>query len=211
MQSLGPVAATVECLGELVDVGSGSAEDDRLPGLLDIEDAARAPRICAHGRRCTRSGGPAAHRPGRACPSPTLMVVGLFRCCLTMCLMRGGIVALKSTVWRVAGVSSRIVSMSSANPMSSISSASSRTTTSKLAEIERPAREVVDRPARRGDHDVDAALQRFHLADDRGAAVDRQDAGAEVAAVLVDRLGDLHGQLSGGDEHERSRARARRA
>jgi hypothetical protein len=45
-----------------------------------------------------------------------------------MAAMRGGIVAENSTVWRCAGVSARIASMSSAKPMSSISSASSRTT-----------------------------------------------------------------------------------
>ena len=46
-----------------------------------------------------------------------------------MAAMRGGIVAAKSAVCRSGGVASRIASMSSANPMSSISSASSRTRT----------------------------------------------------------------------------------
>ena len=45
-----------------------------------------------------------------------------------MALMRGGSVAENSTVWRSAGVEPRIDSMSSAKPMSSISSASSSTT-----------------------------------------------------------------------------------
>ena len=43
--------------------------------------------------------------------------------------MRGEMVAEKSAVWRSAGVADRIASRSSAKPMSSISSASSRTTT----------------------------------------------------------------------------------
>jgi hypothetical protein len=47
---------------------------------------------------------------------------------LAIAAMRGGIVAENSTVWRFSGVASRIASMSSAKPMSSISSASSRTT-----------------------------------------------------------------------------------
>jgi hypothetical protein len=42
--------------------------------------------------------------------------------------IRAGMVAENSTVWRSAGVSCRIASMSSAKPMSSISSASSSTT-----------------------------------------------------------------------------------
>ena len=45
-----------------------------------------------------------------------------------MALIRGGSVAENSTVWRSAGVDWRIDSMSSAKPMSSISSASSSTT-----------------------------------------------------------------------------------
>ena len=49
--------------------------------------------------------------------------------------MRGGIVAENSTVCRCSGVSARIASMSSAKPMSSISSASSSTTVRKLAQV----------------------------------------------------------------------------
>ena len=66
--------------------------------------------------------------------------------------------------------------MSSAKPMSSISSASSSTTISMLIERERAAVDVVDRPTRRGDDHVDAALQGLELPADRLAAVDRQHA-----------------------------------
>ena len=45
-----------------------------------------------------------------------------------------------------------------------------------LAQVDRAAPHVVDQPARRGDDDVDAALQRAQLALDRLAAVDRQHA-----------------------------------
>ncbi len=45
-------------------------------------------------------------------------------------MIRPGIVAENSTVWRVGGVEDRIRSMSSMKPMSSISSASSSTATS---------------------------------------------------------------------------------
>ena len=116
---------------------------------------------------------------------------------------RGGIVAEKSTVWRGSGAASRIASMSSAKPMSSISSASSSTTVIDAAEPQRAAPDVVERAARRRHDDVDAALERAQLRADRLAAVDRQDAHAEPAPVLVDRLGDLHRQLARRHEHER--------
>ena len=46
--------------------------------------------------------------------------------------MRGGSVAENSAVWRAFGVAARIASRSSAKPMSSISSASSRTSVRRL-------------------------------------------------------------------------------
>ena len=95
----------------------------------------------------------------------------------------GEMVAEKSAVWRSAGVAARIVSRSSAKPMSSISSASSRTTMRDLVEAQAAALEVVDRAAGRGDDDVDAASQPAELLADRLAAVDRQDPRAELAAV----------------------------
>ena len=73
-------------------------------------------------------------------------------------------------------------------------------------EAQAAALEVVDRPARRRDDDVDAAPQPAQLLADRLAAVDRQDPGTELAAVLVECLGDLHRQLAGRDEDERRRA-----
>ena len=63
--------------------------------------------------------------------------------------------------------------MSSAKPMSSISSASSSTTVRTPSSAQRPAAEVVEHPARRADHDVHAAVERLQLADDRLAAVHR--------------------------------------
>ena len=59
---------------------------------------------------------------------PTVMRTGSSRKRLAMPAMRGGIVAENNTVWRSLGSEPRIVSMSSAKPMSSISSASSSTT-----------------------------------------------------------------------------------
>ena len=73
-------------------------------------------------------------------------------------------------------------------------------------EAQAAALEVVDRPAGCRDDDVDAAPQAAQLLADRLAAVDRQDPGAELAAVLVERLGDLHRQLARRDQDERRRA-----
>ncbi len=63
--------------------------------------------------------------------------------------------------------------------------------------------EVVDSPARRGDDDVDAPAQTRQLPPDRLAAVDRQHPHAQPSAVLVDRFRHLHGQLTGGAQHQR--------
>ena len=98
--------------------------------------------------------------------------------------------------------------MSSAKPMSSISSASSSTTVASAPRSQRAPGDVVQRPARGGDDDVHAALQRAQLPADRLPAVDRQHPGAEVLAVAVERLGDLHRQLAGGHQHQRHRVAA---
>ena len=118
---------------------------------------------------------------------------------------RRGIVAENRTVCRVSGVSSRIASRSSAKPMSSISSASSRTTVATSPEPQAAAVEQVEGPAGRRDDDVDAGLQGAQLPDDRRAAVDRQHAGAEVLAVAVQGLRHLDGELAGRHEDEADR------
>ena len=62
--------------------------------------------------------------------------------------------------------------------------------------------EVVDEPARAGDHDVDAALERAFL--DRH--VDAAERGADVQAregrVLAEVLGDLHAEFARGNDDE---------
>ena len=117
--------------------------------------------------------------------------------------MRGGIVAENSAVWRVGGVALRIASMSSAKPMSSISSASSRTSMRECVEVQRAiggcgrARGPAWRPRSR------AALQRADLLIHRRAAVDRHHAQAPTPLrVLVDRFGHLHRQLARRHQHQ---------
>jgi hypothetical protein len=69
-------------------------------------------------------------------------------------------------------------------------------------EGERVPLDVVDCAAGSGHDDVDTAGECMELAADRLSSVDGQHACAEVAAVLVDRLGDLHGEFAGRHEDE---------
>ena len=78
-------------------------------------------------------------------------------------------------------------------------------------EDQRLALEVVERAAGRGHHHVDAALERAQLLAVALPAVDREHARAQPAAVLVDRLGDLHGELARRHEHQRLRPPGPRA
>ena len=123
-----------------------------------------------------------------------------------MRVMVGEMVAEKSAVWRSSGVcrEDRLEVLREAHVEHLVG----------LVEDDHPdpvepqaaALEMVDRPARRGDDDVHAAPEAAQLLTDRLAAVDRQDAGAHLAAVLEERLGDLHRQLAGRDQDERGRA-----
>ncbi len=70
------------------------------------------------------------------------------------------------------------------------------------AEVERAAADVIERATRRGDDDVHAAAEDGDLLAEGLSAVDRHGAGADGAAVAMERLGDLHGELAGGYEHE---------
>ena len=130
-----------------------------------------------------------------------------------MASMRGGMVAENSTVCRVVPASpSRIASRSSAKPMSSISSASSSTTVSTPSSAQRAAADVVERAARawpppRRRRAPAPQLPADRLRRRRSAATRTPS----VAAVAVDRLGHLHGQLAGGHQHQRRRRVPRRA
>jgi hypothetical protein len=66
------------------------------------------------------------------------------------------------------------------------------------------ALEVVDQAARRGDDDVDSAAQRSLLRTERDSAKDFGDAQAAVAAVLLEALAHLRGELAGWSENQGS-------
>ena len=69
-------------------------------------------------------------------------------------------------------------------------------------ELERTAPDVVDRPAGRGDDDVDATVEHLQLALDRLAAEHRDHLDAELLAVLEHRLAHLDGELTGRHEDQ---------
>ena len=117
--------------------------------------------------------------------------------CLASALIRAGIVAENSTVWRSTGVACRIDVdvVGEAHVEHLVGLVEDHR--ADRAEMQRAAADVVERPARRGDDDVHAAIERLQLAVDRLAAVDRRDLHAEPAAVLEDGLADLHRQLAG--------------
>jgi hypothetical protein len=77
----------------------------------------------------------------------------------------------------------------------------------QAAQLQRAPVDVVDRASRGRHHDVDAASERPELTADRLAAVDRKHPRPHVARVAVHRLGDLHRELAGGDQHQRQRLR----
>ena len=160
---------------------------------------------CRCGGRRRPPGGRAPRRPTVARSAWTVIRAGSRRWRLAMRVMVGEIVAEKSAVWRSSGRrgEDRLEVLGEAHVEHLVG----------LVEDDHPdavepqaaALEVVDRPARRGDDDVHAAPQAAQLLTDRLAAVDRQDAGAQLPAVLEERLGDLHRQLAGRDQDERGR------
>ena len=72
-----------------------------------------------------------------------------------------------------------------------------------LVQADRRSLQVVHRAAGRRHDDVHAPGQPVQLRRDRLPAVHGHHARAELAAVAVHRLGDLHRQLAGRREHER--------
>jgi hypothetical protein len=71
-----------------------------------------------------------------------------------------------------------------------------------VAEVEGLSANLVECAAGGGDDDVDAAAKYHQLLVDGLTAVDREHSCADGATVLVNRLGDLHCELSRGHENE---------
>ena len=87
--------------------------------------------------------------------------------------------------------------------MSSMRSASSRTSTRTDAERDEPPLEQVVEPAGRRDEQLRAA-RLLRLTADRRAAVDRRDPQVARRGERLQLVDDLRGELAGRDEHERA-------
>ena len=111
-------------------------------------------------------------------------------------------VAEKRTVWCSAAIVARIRSISSINPMFSISSASSRITVFVSFKPDCPAVHMVHQPSRRGHDNLRTFSQRLHLAADILTAVNRQGVGSCELRDPVQLLRHLDGQLAGRSQHD---------
>ena len=188
VQRLGAVAVRVERLDERLDLEPRAAEHERRRRVLHVEDALER-------RRLVR----ARHDVGDLADARQLAGGRLLardrhaRRILQVALgdrqdPRRHRRREERRLPRPSGVASRIASRSSAKPMSSISSASSRTSTSQPIELERAAPDVIERAAGRGDDDVGAALERADLLVHRRAAVERQHGRAGRRARTCESL-----------------------
>ena len=107
-----------------------------------------------------------------------------------------------------AAAPTRMRCTSGQKPMSSMRSASSSTSTSSPAKFDRVVPHVIHQPARRGDDDVDAGLERALLHVHRHAAVDGDARDRRVIGQALHLIFDLHGQLARRRQHQRARAAA---
>jgi hypothetical protein len=70
-------------------------------------------------------------------------------------------------------------------------------------ELEGVLADVIERATGRGHDDVASATKRIDLATDGLSAVDGNATRAQIVSVLVDGLGNLHGQFARGHQHQR--------
>ena len=113
-----------------------------------------------------------------------------------------GMVALNIRLCRPAGSFATILRMSLMNPMSSMRSASSSTSTSTLRRSTWPLVHQVKQAAGRRDDDVGAAAQRVDLRVLVHAAKDGRAAKLQVLAVDAKPVGNLHRQFARRAEDE---------
>ena len=172
VQRFGPVAASVERLGELVDLGARAAEDDRRGRRLDVEDPSERRRLVGSRhdvgplgdeRHGVAGGGPLdldAHRVAQVAPGDGVDA------------RRQGRREQHGLAIGGRGAEDRLDVVGEAHVEHLVGLVEHDH--ADAVEPQRAAIDVVDRPAGRGDDDVHAVAQGAELAADRLAAVDRQ-------------------------------------
>jgi len=207
VERLGAVAAAVQGLGQLVDLGAGAAEHERRVGLLEVEDAAERRGL---GRPVDHVGDLADARrlAGRGLVGGELQADGVAQVALDDRAEAGRERRREEHGLALGGgrVEDRLEVLGEAHVEHLVGLVEHHG--AQAVQPQRAAFEVVAGAAGRRDDDVDAAREHLDLAAERLPAVDGGDACAQVAAIAVHRLRDLGGQLARGDEHERLRVAA---
>ena len=173
-----------------VEVGSSTSRIRHSAASLSVRRTTYA--------TCLTRGAP----PPGACSAWTVIRAGSRRCRLAIRVIVVEMVAENSAVWRSIrrGGEDRLEVLGEAHVEHLVRLVEHDDP--DLVEAQAAALQMVDRPARRRDHDVDTATKAAQLLADRLPAVDRQDPGAQLAAIRVERLGDLHRELTRRDEDQ---------
>jgi len=192
---LRPVAAAVECVGELVNFVPCAAKNDRSLRVLDIEDAAKRSGFVA-----------TTHHIGRLLDERHVVFVG-------------GLLGDPYMQWIVEVMFDEVVNARGHRGGEQHCLAVGRCLAEDFFEVFGEAHvehfvglvqddnadvlklecaplDVIDRPTRGSHDDVDAAPKLLQLLLDGLTTVDRQYTGTNASAVLVDCFRDLHGQFS---------------
>ena len=120
------------------------------------------------------------------------------------CITSSGIVAEKSSVWRVGAVRQRVDDPADVGPEAHVHHPV-RLVEHQRVELRRSHRavaHVIHQPAGRGDDDVDAGLEGAFLRIHRHAAVDGDAGQVGVVGEALDVVFDLAGQLAGRGQDE---------
>ena len=174
MQGLGPIAATVERLGQLIDLEPGAAEDEGGRGRLDVEDAAQRGRLVSpRDDVCTLLN---RRRGARRGPRATDLDADR----IAQVAVGDGVDAGRHRRreenglpigWRRFEDRFDVVGEPHVEHLVGLVEHDD----GDVVEWQRPPADVVECPARRRHDDVHAATQRVQLAADRLTSVDRDD------------------------------------
>ena len=139
------------------------------PSATPCPAPARGPPACARAPRRRPSAAPSASSPPPSSPARSRCAPGSSGASPRSSRSAAAASPRREPSAAPDGVTARIASRSSANPMSSISSASSRTSVRNASSFSDLAVHVIERPPGRRDHHVHPALQRPELRVHRGA------------------------------------------